>query len=668
MIDTTAPSPTDRITAAWRDAWAPRPRIPLAEWCQQNIRLDTDYEATAGVYDLAARPFWREPLEAFEDPEVQQVTFLKSTQIGGTLTLLSLIVAMSEVDPAPMMVVTPDLISCVELRDRVYAMASKTRATRERVPRERDWNNRHIDLGTCRIYMAYAGARQRLRGRPCAKVFLTEVDVYQGHARGGDPVAAASRRVGAFYRHKILAESTPDGDDSVIAARYEASDQRKWHGCCPHCGAWQQLRFFPYKHGEVAGKCGIGGLTDDQGAYVDEETARAQAHYICVRGCRIEEQDKSKLVETGRWVPKGQRIEDGQLVGERAKGARHAGFHLWSIMSPTTSFGSLAGEYIVARRDGKLRDFWQNSLGLKFASTTRMPTWQQIAARLAGDHPRCTVPAAAWFLTAGIDVQEDRVYGVIRGWGDGRTSWLVDWVVLNRVMGESEDDSAAIKGDLIQLQQAVLARQYPIFGADTNVRGESLMRVRLAGIDANYRTPDVHDWLSSLEHRDRKRIRAIRGDSHVKTSKKYRMTEVEVNARTGRRYEGGLELWGIAVDHFKHDLADRFHIHRDEPGAFVLTSDVGSLGVEYLRQLVNESKVQTIGKDGRIEIKWQPRGHMIGHDYWDCEVYASALADMVVGSLGWDARRWPVPRQRPLSPPPVDHGVAVRDYNGVSAR
>jgi hypothetical protein len=101
------------------------------------------------------------------------------------------------------------------------------------------------------------------------------------------------------------------------------------------------------------------------------------------------------------------------------------------------------------------------------------------------------------------------------------------------------------------------------------------------------------------------------------------------------------------VDVFKTDLAQRFRAAPDKPGAWLVTSDTMDAGQFYLKQVVNEPQVLVRGKDGRWKATWRERDTTVGHDYWDCEIYASVAAQMVVDSFagggGWDAANWPKP-------------------------
>lgn len=628
------------LRARWRAEWRPRVRVSPAEWISAHVVL-SELEASKGHYDLVSRPWWREILDAIGDPTVRTIAIPASTQVGKTLALAAAIVYLSVNAPAAALVVVPTQDDAREFRERLYRLAE---ASGLRIPPESKWNMRYMQIEGMRVYLAWSGSRQRMRGRRCKYVFLTEIDVFdRGRGGGGDPIESAKQRVKAFPRHLILCETSPVPETSRIEAIEQEPERqrRRWHARCPHCGEYQELRFFAREE-----RGGFGGVTDAGGRTLDPDTARDAAHYVCVNGCRIDAEDKARFVNCGTWLARGCSIDrHGNVTGKPERHGRDLGFQLWSVHS-NHSWGTIAAEYCRAVRDGGLPDWWQNWFGRSHKTRGQLPTWEQLGMRLlVPNYVRGQVPAEAWFLTAGVDVQERELFCVVRGWGDQQSSWLIEWYVVERKDGDEAD---VIKSDLAQLDKLVLDAWFPVMGR--NPRGRERLQVALLGIDANYRSLDVHEWIRS--HDRNPRIRAIRGDGNMPPELRYKRGIVKESRRekddgTGAVvYEGGMELWSIAVDPFRLLLVDRFrgldsHL---KPGAWLLPANVMETGKHYLRQLVNEPPSYERGKDGRPRLIWREQDRHLGHDFWDCEVYSAALAQMVVDQLannpGWDARQW----------------------------
>lgn len=677
-----------------RIAWLSRPKAPPATWSHEQLRLDPTREATSS-YDVERRPWWKAILDCFCDSEVRSISIPAATQIGKTLALIASILWAAENSPAPAMIVLPDRDAAIEFRDRVYGTALATIARgncdRLRVPPEHDWNTRYIDLGSMRVYLAWSGSRQRLRGRPCRFVWLSETDVYRGDKKAGNPISAAHQRTKAFFRGLHYHESSPSEYPSTICELERHCTARyRWQCPCPHCGLFQELRFFVHAKGELAGRGGIGGLKDDQGEYRTAEDARKHAHYICQAGCIIGNEQKQAMLEAGVWVPIGCKVKKAgknlkcsagnascvEFEGKLPSSRRDVGFHLWSIHSESITFGDVAAAYITHKETSKLPEFFGNWLGLEWKPETKLPTWSQLGHRLAWSHARCTVPADAWFLCAGGDVQGENngVRVEIRGWAPGCTSWLVDWLWLERDPGDEND---LVKSDLKKLTQLVLERKFDVAGGGVNPLGKRQLSVRLLNIDTNHLPMKVHHWMQSLPESWTKgegaRVRAIRGDHQVKPELRWRKNLVETNTRSGEKYEGGLEQWGLYVYPFYDELTQKLQSEAGRPGAWYVTADCLTQGRSYLEQVVNFARqVKIDPKTGHKKATWDAINHRVPVDFWDCAIYDLVAAHMVVGDLGWDEKRWIdawlKPRQSATPKRRASAGLAERQDIDLDAR
>ncbi len=643
-METEAVANLRHVEDAWRKSWEYHDPQPVPEWAEQAITLDPTVEGGGTGYNVARRPWWKAILEAASDPEIRSVVVVAGTQLGKTLNLQAQIMWAAEHSPAPGMVVLPDQTSAIEFRDRIYANAKASNLRRAKVPAEWKWNSRFIDLGTMRVYLAWSGSRQRLRGRPCRYVWLSEVDAYRGAKKTGDPVAAAKQRTGAFFRHWHYLESSPSEYPSEICELERQTDLRqRWQCPCPKCGHWQEMRFFTHKGGEFAGCGGVSGYRDlKSNELLPRIAARQGTHYICERGCRIENSDIQTMLRNGEWLPMGAVIREGKITGAEVKSRKSIGFHLWALFSEAISLGDIVDAYITAIESGKVKEFFGNWLGLEWRPENKIPAWHILGERSASSHYRGEVPNRAWFLTAGVDVQGENngIRYVVRGWGPGKTSWLIDWGWIDR---DEDDKNDLIRSDVRKFGEIVLGGEYPVIGK--NPLGRTALKVKLANIDSNHVPMKVHDWLRSLPeswvYGEQPRVRAIRGDHKVSGETRWRKKVLETNTRTGETYEGGLIQWGVSVYPFYAEMLDSLNSDPSKSGAWYTTKDCVKSGKAYLEQITNFGPVGKVNqKTGRKEIIWDSRNKRIPVDFWDCEIYALVAAHMVVGDLGWKAESW----------------------------
>lgn len=639
-----------RLRAAWSAARRPRPD----QWCRQALRLDRAVENSSTRLDLTNRPWWRKILASIVDPHVRSVTVMASTQVGKTLTLVAAILYCAEHDPAPAMVVLPDEKSAIEFRDRVYANAAESIRSGDlknvTVPRSHKWNTRAIDLGSMKVYLAWAQARQALRGRPCRRVFLSEIDVFEGDKRAGDPVAQSHQRTKAFWRYLHYHESSPTEHPSQIADLESAAEARyRWHCRCPLCGHEQEVRFFARegaKHG------GIRGFRDAGGEPLTAEIARREAYYECEScGGKIDQSRKHEFLTNGRWVELTQRTTD--------EPPRSLGFHLWTAHSETLGWGDIAASYVTAHEDGKLRDWWGNTLGLAYRPKTRIAAWYDVGTRLAGQHPRGYVPPEAWFLTAGLDMQADAsgCRFVVRAWAPERTSWLVDWGWIDR--GSDADDAGRVlRKDLVTAGRQILEDAFLVHGGKRSALGADSLQVRLLCADSGHAPKKLHEWMRSLPPEwvaddGTERVRAVKGAT-LESGARFTRSVVERNVRTGEEYEGGMVLWRLAVADMYPDFVERLFAPAGQDGAWHVTSDTLTLGKSYLQQITNwERAIRVDPKIGIKKVEWRARNHQIPVDFLDCEIYAEFAAEMVVGDMGWGRAAWEAWRNKVQSDRPT---------------
>jgi phage terminase large subunit GpA-like protein len=635
-----------RVLLAAAEIWQPKPKPTTVEWVIEKVRLPSATSANPGPFDIAGRPYMRDVLAAMDDPDIYNITIMGDAQGGKTVAIISMLLSRMEIDTAPCMMVGPDQTSMRELRNKIYDYCQASPALANCIPPENEWNEREMVFNSMVCYLAYSGSKQTLRTRTTKYVFCTETDVWADDVLTGDPLVVARARTKAWDEFKFVCESTPTDDHSRIAREYYDGDQRRWYCPCPNCGHYQELRLFPHSDGQHAGRGGLRGYTKDNGEPHAENDLADHVYYECINcDVPIKQHHKQTMVERGAWCPMGCTVDlHGQVRGTPDKEKTNASFHIWAILNPTVTLAQLAAEYLKHRAKRLLKIFYNNWLGLPHRTQAKMPEHKALGQRLKTNaFARGQVPADCYFLTAGVDVQGDRLYFVVRGWGLHQNCYTIDWGCIRPeqlidpgLLDKSQ--SLAIERDLVQLWPILLNREYPVRGYSPF--GSDSMRIRLIGVDANYRTRQVQQFLRHASA-GTDRIRAVRGDSSVHSQQLFRRTLVETNTRTGEKYDGGLELWGIAVNHYKENEIQVYQRTPPEHGALALPGDIlqSAGGEDYLRQIVNEAP-KTKQKDGeRDKLVWSVIDAGVGNHYWDASIYTRALADMVTGG-DWDLHRF----------------------------
>ena len=222
-----------------------------------------------------------------------------------------------------------------------------------------------------------------------------------------------------------------------------------------------------------------------------------------------------------------------------------------------------------------------------------------------------TVPKGGCVLTAGVDVQNDRIELEIVAWGRNLESWSVDYRVIYGKPTEPE---------VWNKLTAIL---------DENFESEDgrTLKINMLAIDTGFSTQDVYAWVRAQSIHN---VMAIKGvdNSLVPLNSP---TKVDVNFR-GKKIANGVRLWKIGVSMIKGEFYGWLKQIRNEDG----TSPRGychfpEYNTEYFKQLTAEQLVTKIVK-GYPKREWQKIRDR--NEALDCRVYARAAA-IALGLERW---------------------------------
>ena len=216
--------------------------------------------AEPGQWRTSRTPYLRAIMDAASPASpFERVVLMKGAQLGGTEVLLNLAGFIIHRTPGPVLLVQPTIESAQRFsRQRLASLIESTPVLRELVsdPRERDSGNSVLSKNFPGGVLIATGANSAvgLRSMPARFLLLDEVDGYPASAAGaagssgavleGDPVDLAIARSETFANRKVVMVSTPTIDGlSRIDQAYRESDQRRYYLPCPHCGAFQILRW-----------------------------------------------------------------------------------------------------------------------------------------------------------------------------------------------------------------------------------------------------------------------------------------------------------------------------------------------------------------------------------------------------------------------------------------
>lgn len=591
-------------------------RVDVTTWSEQSIILSAKDSAEPGPYRADRTPYAREPMDALsQHSPVEEVVLMWGAQTGKTRIGSNWLGYLVDTNPGPVMIVQPTIDMAKRYsRQRLAPMIEESPALRVKVRenRSRDDANTTLLKEFAGGFMAVAGANSAagLRSMPVRDLFLDEIDGYPLDVDGeGDPIKLAEARQSTFSRRKRLLTSTPTTKDfSRIESRYLASDRCRYHVPCPHCQELQPLDWGTDK------PHGIKWDRDADGRALPESV-----RYVCrACGAEIREHHKPAMLAAGRWV------------ASSPGAGRVRGFQLSSLYSPLgwLSWATLVQEWeaaIAAARTGDV------SLLRVFVNTRLAETFEEQGDRAdehalrkrAADIPLRLVHWGHFVMTAGVDVQGDRLEAYLWAWGRGMERQLVDRAVFYGDPGQAESDPGSPWARLTEW------RRTPVLHAS----GKPVPLLAVMVDSGGHHTHAVYAYARAHQHAH---VHACKGMSQAGRNILGKPTDQDISWR-GTKIKGGVKLWPIGTDTAKAEIYGRLRTEQPGPGYVHLSRH---LPPEVFEQLTSERLVTKYVK-GRPRLEWvKPAGRR--NEALDCAVYALAAAHFA-GIDRWregDWNRW----------------------------
>lgn len=501
-----------RLMAALCEGIRPDERLTVSQWADKYRYLSPEASAEPGLWRTSRVPYMREIMDKLSsnDP-TEEVVLMKGAQVAATECGFNWVAYTIDISPGPMLMVQPTDEMCRRnSKIRFDPMVASTYRLRDKIKpkRSRDSGNtllqKEFQGGV--IVMTGANSAVGLRSMPVKYLFLDEIDGYpEDLDKEGNPIQLAMARTRTFARKKIYKCSTPTVEgSSAIAREFEDTDQRYYHVPCPHCGVYQRLIWAQIKW-----------------ELENPETA----YYECTEcGGRIEEYHKTKMLESGQWEPSDP---------EKSR-TKVAGYHLSSLYSPLGwySWSQAVTDFLKAKANpNDLKVFVNTVLGETWKEKGEAPPWEGLYDRrekYAFNSPGKDVA----FITAGVDVQADRIELEIVGWCKDKISYSLDYRILT-----GDTSNVTVWNKLAEVVDEQWMREDGIS-----------LPLKMMAVDTGYNTTMVYEFCRRF---DTTRVIAVKGQDKqptIVTTPKF----VDVSPK-GKKI-GKMRLYHIGVSLLKSEL------------------------------------------------------------------------------------------------------------------
>lgn len=575
-----------------REVFAPLVYQTVSE-CADDFRRLPSTDSEPGEFKTHRVPYLRGIMDALDDEQgSRSVVFVKSARVAGTTAGENMILHRMLRRPCGILMVwqTEKALKAWS-RGRLTPMLQDSPALARMFPHSsrRDSSDQlaRKEFPGGFLQMVTAGSTADARSHTTQVVYCEEVDEYPPDlGEQGDPLGLFRARLRTFLssnRGLFYAVTTPTYlQTSRGWKELRTSTWNEYWVPCPHCERMQTLRF---RDGDVdqewlpTGEYRLLFDRDEEGVPV-----KGSCRYVCENGCEIGEEHKDRMLAAGEWRP-------------RYPGRAKIGFHINTLYSPLCPWDEVASEFMQAVRDpAYMKTFVNTMLGLPYAEVANQVDAHMLAGRaepyLSKQGQEVEVPVGVGLLTAGVDVQGDRIEVYVWGWGARLESWVIEHAVLN---------GDPTRPEVWRKLRTYLERTF------THASGAP-MKIAMAAVDTGHATDRAHGFANAHP-----RCIPVKGD-HGPGKPMLTRPNLVRKFRSSKR-----PTWMVGGDEIKNELAGRLRTPPPGPATIHFPDGLDSV---FYDQLTAE-RITTVKHQRRLVRTWVcPDGR--ANEALDCAVYARA--------------------------------------------
>jgi phage terminase large subunit GpA-like protein len=593
----------------------PKPLIDVAEWAEQKRILPASGSSSPGPWRNSRTPYLVEVMKHLSpQSKTKEIAFMKGSQVGATESATNFLLYNMDQRGGSFLSVMPTESDAIKLsKQRITPSIEAIESIRSKM-QKRTGNSLLEKVYTGGIViMSGSNSPSALASMPIGNAIADEIDRYNISKSEGDPLELIRARLATFPNAKLFCLSTPTlKSTSNIYRLYMESTQNIYKVQCPHCH-------------EVADDDGYFEIKMDQLRW--EKGKYDEVLLYCPHcGTGIEEYQKTKMLETGKWV-------------EQNPGHPRVGFFLSSLYSPIgwLSWSTIARKFDECGNDPeRLQTFTNTILGLPWEETGETIAQEYLTRRI--EHYNAQVPNEVLQLTMAVDVQKTWLEYEVCGWARGEESWGIEHGKIEGPTTELDSGNIDFPSVWKQLDEV---RKKDFTREDGYVMRISCVMVDSGGIGST--TDTVYAYTLPRENQ---RVFAIKGSSQS--------SKPIFNKHT--RTRNGCALFAIGVDKAKQLIYDRLRIEEAGPGHCHFPShEAAGYNADYFAGLISECRRFRWVKGYKKFYWWKPRDAR--NEPLDLRVYNLNAIRLL--NPNWDVLENRYARTRKIDTPPTVKKSAV---------
>lgn len=495
------------IVKAFSSIIVPQETIDLDEWSDLFRVLPKETSSEDGRWRTSRFPFLRRIMKLLSPSSIaKEVVFMKGGQLGGTEVSICWILYSADRNPGPMAYVqrTGDAVkdfSKQKLRPSIkvcsavdYSLGHKKPVGYSRALTNLGYPGGFLVLGA-------ANSSDFLKSKSLSAAIMDEEDQYLLNLDNqGSPRKMLEKRMANFPESKLYRISTPVLKEmSTIEPGFQAGSEELFYVPCPNCNPTANHSKFMFA---IEWECI---------KYSDEldPTTNEPVDVWCeCPSCehRIDEMKyKTWMLDNGEWYStKNFDDPDEPLPRYKVGDVERPSFRLPSFYSPLGFYSWRDAvhdwfEYLRTKDPNLLQVFVNQCCAQTFSLVGGDIDYAGLFGRrehYSGSKNTFDVPKGGLCLTAGVDIQEDRIEVETVAWGLFDESWSIDYAVLvgdTALMGNKH-------GVLPNGQPSVWRLLNDYLGKKWRHETGVSMPVEATMIDTGYRPDEVHYFCKPREH------------------------------------------------------------------------------------------------------------------------------------------------------------------------
>ena len=405
----------------------PQPKTSVSVWADSYRILSSGISAEPGRWKTSRAPYQEEIMNAFTQPGIQKVAVMSSSQIGKSDIMNNVIGRFAHLDPCPIMMIQPTIELAEDYsKSRISPMIRDTKVLNglfydikskngKHEAKTRDGNNTILSkiFPGGRLVMCGANSPAGLASRPVRILLADEVDRFPESAGGeGDPVGLAEKRMTTFWNRVMGLFSTPTNEgESRIEDEYIAGTQEEWQYKCPNCGEYHALRYIDFETDH----------TEHQDKKGRKIVVVNDVKWVCP-DCGFNFTEQKMKAAPQKYIP-----QNPEAINNGIRS-----FWLNAFSSPWLSWKKIMGEWLEAKGDpNKEKVIVNTRFGEPYSLDDNLADAMPLMKRR--EQYGASLQEGVLLLTAGVDVQDNRLEYEVCGWGFGEECWgIVKGMILSR--------------------------------------------------------------------------------------------------------------------------------------------------------------------------------------------------------------------------------------------